>query len=238
MKGMTTHEFIDQLETGNEALFRASEMQVEAFFKSNPSTEALVEHFSGRCANEHMNMVEVAQRLLEVAPTGDRKTIKLLAKQVLDEAAHFDMVANVVERITGKPVDAEALLQREAEGGSAKGASIIEDMDKEDRLALHLYQFIAEGRAHRVWQRMAEVCSDPVIAATYAKIAQDEKTHREFGRIGLEQFISSEVDQERATKLADTIRHALYEVSCLNCVEVPEARALCVDAYGPQYLKN
>ncbi|MGE4131828.1 MAG: ferritin-like domain-containing protein [Bdellovibrionales bacterium] len=237
MRGMSTNDFIGKIERENEALFQASEMQVEAFFKANPSSEALVEHFSGRCANEYMNMVEVAERLLEVAPTGDRKMIKLLARQVLDEANHFDMVAKVLERITGRPVDVEALLKRETEGGGAKGARILEEMDKEDRLALHLYQFIAEGRAHRVWQRMAEVCPDPMIAETYAKIAADEKTHREFGRMGLEQFMN-DGDQARASELADKIRHELYEVSCLNCVEVPEARALCVEAYGPQYLKH
>ncbi len=235
---MRTNEFITTLETGNEALFQASEMQVEAFFKSNPSTDALVEHFSGRCANEHMNMVEVAKNLLEVAPTGDRKTIKLLARQVLDEANHFEMVAKVLERVTGKPVNVEALLAAEASGGGAKGARILEEMDKNDRLALALYQFIAEGRAHRVWQRMAEVCPDPMIAETYGKIAQDEKTHREFGRMGLEEFITSEADMKRASDLADKIRYELYSVSCMNTVEVPAARALCVEAYGSAYLKH
>jgi hypothetical protein len=77
-----------------------------------------------------------------------------------------------------------------------------------------------------------------MIAKTYAKIAADEKVHREFGRIGLEQFISSPADEARALKLAEQIRKELYEVSCMNCVEVPEARALCVEAYGPSYLKH
>lgn len=235
---LNTQEFINQLENGNEALFQASEMQVEAFFKSNPSTDSLVEHFSGRCANEYMNMVEVAKNLVEVAQTGDRKTIKLLAQQIQDEANHFEMVAKVLERITGKPLDVQALLARESNGGGAKGARILEEMDKEDRLALHLYQFIAEGRAARVWQRMAEVCPDPMIASTYGKIAADEEVHREFGRAGLETVIRTKEDMARATELAAKIRHELYEVSCMNCVEVPEARALCVEAYGPAYLKH
>lgn len=235
---VSNHDFISNLEKNNEALFQASEMQVEAYFNSNPSKDSLVEHFSGRCANEHMNMVEVAQSLLEVAATGDRKMIKLLAKQVLDEANHFEMVAKVLEKITGKPLDVEALLASEAKGGSAKGARILEEMDKTDRLALHLYQFIAEGRAHRVWQRMAEVCPDQMIAQTYAKIANDEKAHMEFGRVGLAQSIQNADDQQRAEDLAAKIRFELYEVSCMNCVEVPEARALCADAYGSVYLKH
>lgn len=233
---MSTNEFIKELEKGNEALFQASEMQVEAFFKSNPSKEALVEHFSGRCANEYMNMVEVAERLLEVAPTGDRKAIKLLSRQVVDEANHFELVARVLEHITGTKLDIQALLNEEQKAGGAKGARILESMDKEDRLALHLYQFIAEGRAHRVWQRMSEVADDQMVSETYAKIAADEKVHREFGRIGLEQFIRTEEDKSRALELADQIRYELYKVSCGNCVEVPAARALCVEAYGDQYL--
>jgi len=154
----------------------------------------------------------------------------------LDEANHFDLVAKVLEHITGEPLDVQSLLKREDHGGGAKGAKILQQMDKEDRLALHLYQFIAEGRAHRVWQRMAEVCADPLVAQTYSKIAADEKIHQQFGRVGLEQFIHNADDKSRALELADQIRHELYKVSCLNCVEVPAARALCVEAYGPQYL--
>jgi hypothetical protein len=148
------------------------------------------------------------------------------------------MVAKVLERITGKTLDIPALLAAESEGGSAKGARILEEMDKEDRMALHLYQFIAEGRAHRVWQRMSEVSSDEMIASTYAKIAADERKHMEFGRIGLEQTLNTAADKERALQLANEIRKELYEVSCMNCVEVPEARALCVEAYGSSYLKH
>ena len=235
---MTNREFIEKLERDSEALYRASEMQVEAFFKSSPSVEALVEHFSGRCVNEYLNMVEVAQRLSTMKPTNDRKMIVLLAKQVLDEATHFDLVAQVLEKLTGKPLNVAELMNREKSGGQAKGARSLESLSEEDKLGLHTYQFIAEGRAHRVWQKMSEICSDPFIASTYKKIAEDEKFHREIGRIGLERALSSDADRQRAQALADDMRHELYEVSCMNCVEVPEARALCVDAYGNRFLKH
>ena len=234
----TTRGFIEELESKNEALYRASEMQVEAFFKSNPSTDALVEHFSGRACNEYMNMVEVAQRLATQAAHYDRKMITMLAKQVLDEAVHFDLVAQVIEKLTGQPVNVQELLAREKKADQAKGARCLERTSEDDRLGLHLYQFIAEGRAHRVWQRMAEVCADPFIASTYGRIAADEKFHHEIGRLGLERALGSEQDRARALALADEMRHELYEVSCMNCVEVPEARALCVDAYGNRFLKH
>lgn len=233
---ISTNEFIRKMEKDNEALFQASEMQVEAFFRSNPSKEDLIEHFSGRCANEHMNLIEVAKRLLEIAQNGDREKIKLLAKQVLDEANHFDLVARVVERIAGAELNTANLLETEKSGGGAKGARILESMDSQDQLALSLYQFIAEGRAARVWQRMAEVCADPMISEAYARIVRDEAVHREFGRIGLEQSLALDADRARALELADQIRYELYKVSCLNCVEVPEARALCVSSYGSRFL--
>jgi rubrerythrin len=237
MNMLSSKDFVNQMERDNEALFQASEMQVQAFFESNPSRETLVEHFSGRCANEYINMMEVAQRLLETAPQGDRKMTKLLARQVLDEADHFDLVAKVIERVSGKPVDLEALLKSEAEGGGAKGARILENMPKDDLVALYTYQFIAEGRAHRVWQRMAEVCEDPMIASTYEKIAKDERTHREFGRIGLESALNSPEMQARAAELAGQIRKELFTVSCMNCVALPEAKALVEKAYGPRFLQ-
>jgi rubrerythrin len=161
--------------------------------------------------------------------------LKKIAKQILDEAVHFDLVAKVLEHLTGKEVDVQALLNSEAEGGGAKGARILENISKEDRLALHLYQFIAEGRAHRVWQRMADVCADPMIAKTYQKIANDERGHREFGRQGLSEVLKTEADQQRAMKLAQEIRLELYNVSCSNCVEVPAARQMVVEAYGPAF---
>lgn len=235
---LTSKEFVKSLEHGNEALFMASEMQVEAFFKSNPSKGTLVEHFAGRCANEHANMVEVAERLVASAPSADPKMLKLLARQIMDEADHFELVAKVIERINGSPVNLEQLIAAESEGGSAKGARILENMEKNDLLALYTYQFIAEGRAHRVWQKMADVCEDQMISSTYQKIAQDEKMHREFGRVGLESLLNTPELQARAKKLADEVRKELYEVSCMNCVEVPAARAMMVEAYGSSYMKQ
>jgi rubrerythrin len=229
--------FVRELEERNEPLFQASEMQVEAFFRSEPSNEVLVEHFTGRCVNEYMNMVEVAKRLLETADTTDRESVKLLGRQVVDEADHYDRVAKIVEHLTGEPLNVAAVLTSEMNGGSAKGARVLQKLGADDALGLSTYQFIAEGRAHRVWQRMAEVCEDPLIASSYQKIANDEKFHRDIGRRSLEMLATSEADRKRVAALADQMRHELYEISCMNTVEVPEARQLCIDAYGPQFSK-
>ena len=39
---MNAQDFVKKLGADNEALFKASEMQVETYFNSNPSTEKLV----------------------------------------------------------------------------------------------------------------------------------------------------------------------------------------------------
>jgi hypothetical protein len=45
---MDSKQFVAKVAQENEALFAASDMQVEAFFNSNPTQEQLVEHFVGR----------------------------------------------------------------------------------------------------------------------------------------------------------------------------------------------
>ena len=53
---MNAKQFVKQMKEDNQALFTASEMQVEAYFNSKPTQEQLVEHFVGRMVNERMNM--------------------------------------------------------------------------------------------------------------------------------------------------------------------------------------
>ena len=55
-KIMDSLDFVKSLKVANEPLFKASEMQVEAYFASNPSKEKLVNHFIGRMVNERMNL--------------------------------------------------------------------------------------------------------------------------------------------------------------------------------------
>jgi rubrerythrin len=230
------HSFVSAIAAQNEALFRASEMQVEAFFKANPSKADMVDHFRGRCMNEYRNMEEVASRLLRLSGSLPRDMVRNLAKQVLDEATHFDMVANVIEHLTGEKVDMDALSQ-ERDLGQAKGVRCLEEFDENDLLALYTYQFIAEGRAHRVWQKMSEIIEDNYISRAYAKIAKDELFHSNIGKKGLEMLASDPESQARALELADQMRKQLYDVSCSNTKEVPAARALCVEAYGSAYLQ-
>ena len=229
---MQVKQFVAKLAQDNEALFQASEMNVEAFFASNPSKEALVEHFTGRMVNERMNMVEIATKVANAPADTTVEMLALLSKQALDEANHFRMVKEVIEHMTGETVDVAAAIANEEAKPTAKGAALLEKYEAQnDPLALAAYQFIAEGRAERVWNKMAECIQDEFIATTYAKIAKDEGFHSNIGARSLLLLATDEATQARVEQIARTMRMDLFAVSCMNTTATPEAVKLMSAAY-------
>ena len=229
---MQVKQFVAKLAQDNEALFQASEMNVEAFFASNPSKEALVEHFTGRMVNERMNMVEIATKVANAPADTTVEMLALLSKQALDEANHFRMVKEVIEHMTGETVDVAAAIAHEEANPTAKGAALLAKYEAQnDPLALAAYQFIAEGRAERVWNKMAECIQDEFISTTYAKIAKDEGFHANIGARSLELLATDEATQARIEQIARTMRMDLFAVSCMNTTATPEAVKLMSAAY-------
>lgn len=230
---MNSKQFVAKMAQDNEALFLASEMQVEAYFNSNPSKEQLVEHFIGRMVNERMNMVEISAKVANAPADTSSEELALLSKQALDEANHFRMVKEVIEHITGETLDVASAIADEAAAPTAKGAALLAKYEAEnDPLALAAYQFIAEGRAERVWHKMAECIQDEFISTTYAKIARDEGFHSNIGRRSLEILATDEATQARIEEIARTMRMDLFAISCMNTTALPEAQELVSEAYG------
>jgi len=230
---MNSKQFVKQLGQDNDALFTASEMQVDAFFKGKPKKDELIEHFTGRMVNERMNMVEISDKIANLPANADPKEARLLSKQVLDEAKHFDMVKEVIEHIQGSPVNVEEAIAREEANPTAKGADLLEKYDAQNNpIALALYQFIAEGRAEVVWNKMAEVIDDDYIANRYAKIARDEGFHSKIGRNQLEKLCEKPFTQACVMIMAKQFRKDLFEISCMNTTALPEAKKLVEDAYA------
>ena len=229
---MNSKEFVAKLAQDNESLFKASELNVEAYFASNPSKEALVEHFIGRMVNERMNMVEISNKVAAAPASMPAEELALLTKQALDEANHFRMVKEVIEHITGERLDVEAAIASEQAKPTAKGAALLEKYEAEsDPLALAAYQFIAEGRAERVWNKMAECIQDEFISTTYAKIARDEGFHSNIGRRSLELLAIDEATQARVEQIARTMRMDLFAISCMNTTATEEAKKLMAVDY-------
>jgi rubrerythrin len=230
---MTGKQFVAQIKSENEALFKASQMNVKAYFDSKPSQEALVEHFIGRMVNERMNMVEISKQIAELPADTDPVELQLLSQQAHDEAVHFRLVKEVIEHIQGAPVDVAAAIAAEAQADTAKGASLLAKYEATtDAAALAAYQLVAEGRAEAVWNQMAECIADPFISGAYAKIAKDEGFHSSIGARKLEQLAGDAETQARVATLVAQMRKDLFEISCKNTTEVVAAKELVAEAYG------
>jgi len=230
---MDSKQFVAKIVADNQALFKASQINVKAYFDSKPAQQELVDHFIGRMVNERMNMVEISQAIATMPADADPVELQLLTQQAADEAVHFRLVKEVIEHIQGSPVDVEAAIAREAAKPTAKGAGLLAKYDAEsDPIALAAYQLVAEGRAEAVWNQMAECIEDEFISGAYAKIAKDEGFHSKIGARKLEQLVTTPEAQARAFALVEAMRKDLYEISCKNTVAAEAGKELVADAYG------
>jgi rubrerythrin len=230
---MYAKKFVQKIIKDNQALFRASQHNVKAYFDSKPAKEELIEHFIGRMVNERMNMVEISQAIANMPADADPVELQLLTQQAHDEAVHFRLVKEVIEHIQGSPVDVEAAIAREAAKPTAKGAGLLAKYGaQDDAAALAAYQLVAEGRAEAVWNQMAECIEDEFISKAYAKIAKDEGFHSKIGARALEKLVTTEDEQVRIEALVAQMRYDLYEISCKNTTAAEDGKKLVADAYG------
>lgn len=229
---MDAKQFVNKVRLDNEALFRASELMVKAYFDSKPAQEELVEHFVGRMVNERMNMVSVAEAVAAADANTDPEELTMLSKQVMDEAVHFRLVKEVIEHITGNAVDVKEAIAQETAKPTAKGASLLSKYGQVDDVVLSTYQLIAEGRAERNWDMMANCIEDEFIASRYARIARDEGFHATIGARKLEKLCADPEVQARVEILARQMRQDLYDVCCANSMPTEEARQVFEAAYN------
>jgi rubrerythrin len=230
---MDAKQFVKKLVEDNQALFKASQHNVKEYFDSKPAQEELVEHFVGRMVNERMNMVEISQAIAQMPADTPTEELELLTRQAQDEARHFRMVKEVIEHMTGQPLDVAAAIAAEAAKPTAKGAGLLAKYGAEnDAVALAAYQLVAEGRAEAVWNQMADCIEDEFISTSYAKIARDEGFHANIGGWKLEKLAQDEATQQRVEVLVAKMRKDLYDISCRNTVAAEAGKQLVADAYG------
>jgi rubrerythrin len=230
---MDAKQFVKKLVEDNQALFKASQHNVKEYFDSKPAQEELVEHFVGRMVNERMNMVEISQAIAQMPADTPTEELELLTRQAQDEAKHFRMVKEVIEHMTGQPLDVAAAIAAEAAKPTAKGAGLLAKYGAEtDPAALAAYQLVAEGRAEAVWNQMADCIEDEFISTSYAKIARDEGFHANIGGWKLEKLAQDEATQQRVQALVVKMRRDLYDISCRNTTTAAAGKQLVADAYG------
>ena len=230
---MDAKQFVKKLVEDNQALFKASQINVKAYFDSKPDQDVLVEHFVGRMVNERMNMVEIANAIATMPADTPTEELELLTRQAQDEAKHFRMVKEVIEHMTGQPLDVAAAIAAETAKPTAKGAGLLAKYGAETAPgALAAYQLVAEGRAEAVWNQMADCIDDEFISTSYAKIARDEGFHSNIGGWKLEKLAQDEATQQRVEALVVKMRQDLYDISCRNTVAAEAGKQLVADAYG------
>jgi rubrerythrin len=230
---MDAKQFVKKLVEDNQALFQASQHNVKEYFDSKPPQAELVEHFVGRMVNERMNMVEIANAVAAMPADTPTEELELLTRQAQDEAKHFRMVKEVIEHMTGQPLDVAAAIAAEAAKPTAKGAGLLAKYGAEnDAVALAAYQLVAEGRAEAVWNQMADCIEDEFISTSYAKIARDEGFHANIGGWKLEKLAQDEATQQRVEVLVSKMRRDLYDISCRNTTAAAAGKQLVADAYG------
>ena len=230
---LTGKQYVDKLAEENEALFRASELQIKHYYEVNKDTDELIDNFTGRMVNERMNMEEISREVAAMPAGTDPEKLVLLSKQAHDEAKHFQFVKEVVEYLTKKPINMQEAVESHASRQHQKGAALIKKYNcNSNPLMLAVYQYVAEGRAARNWAMMAECIEDPFIASRYAKIAKDETFHATIGKMELEKLCDSQDAQDEIDAMINDFRRDLFQVTCAKTGMLPESKKLMEEAYA------
>jgi len=221
---LTPKQFTEKLAQDCEPLYQFHERSVKSYFESKPSKEDMIEYFSRRMINERMNCVQISKRVGALSVNTSAKEMFLLSKQAFDEAKHFMYVKEIVEDMLGHELDVEATLEKirqkqlsDANTETIRPAELLERFEcADDPIALAVYQYIAEGMAHRNWLMQAECAPNELIRTKYAEIAADEKFHASLGRHSLEQLVIDEDAQMKAARLAEQFIEILWDLRCIK----------------------
>ena len=229
---LTAKEFVANLEADNEALFRASELQIKHYYDNVTDKDELIDNFTGRMVNERMNMEEISKEVAALPAGTDPEKLILLSKQAHDEAKHFQFVKEVVEYLKGEEIDMQEAVESHAKRLNQKGAAMIKKYNcNSNPLMLGLYQLLAEGRAARNWAMMAECIEDPFISSRYAKIAKDESFHATLGRMELEKLCDTQEAQDEINSVINDFRKDLFAITCAKTGTLEESAKL-MEAYA------
>mgnify|MGYP003112469509 FL=1 len=224
---LTAKEFVAKLEKDNEALFRASELQIKHYYENVTDKDELIDNFTGRMVNERMNMEEISKEIAALPAGTDPEKLVLLSKQAHDEAKHFQFVKEVVEYLKGEEINMQEAVESHAKRLHQKGAAMIKKYNcNGNPLMLALYQLLAEGRAARNWAMMANTIEDKFISSRYARIAKDETFHATIGRMELEKLCETQEAQDEINAVINDFRKDLFAITCSKTGTLEESAKL------------
>jgi hypothetical protein len=220
---LTAKQFTAKIAQDCESLFQVHENSVKSYFDNKPSREEMIGYFSRRMINERINCIQLARRVSKCELDTSPEDMFILSKIAHDEAKHFWFLKEIVEDLSGHEADVAAIQESIRQEQLASGeddvrpAELLEYFEcSEDPLALAVYQYIAEGLAHRNWAMQAKCAPNKLIADRYAEIARDEKFHASVGRASLEKLLVDEATQIRAQALTDQFVEVLWKLKCIR----------------------
>jgi len=231
-------EFLDDLWESVMPLHRVAEIQTRQFFAERGTDKKELESFFHiRLSNERMNMVELSKKVAELDPLTDPEECRLLSKQAWDEAEHYRIVYEILEHLTGETPNLKEIWKTHGKTDVRMGATLIQKYEAHNNpIMMHLYQYIAEGRASTVWSTMAECAGDEFIMKRYDRVARDEKFHSNIGRLMLEKLCVTEEAQQEALSYVNEMIWDLFECSCTSLGDFKtasdEVQKIMLEAYG------
>ena len=220
---LSPKEFTNKLAQDCEPLYQFHEQSVKSYFEAKPSKEEMIGYFSRRMINERINCIQLSKRVSKCDMNTAPEDMFLLSKQAHDEAKHFWFLKEIVEDMLGHEADVAVIdagirqAQLNSNTETIRPAELLERFEcSEDPVALAVYQYIAEGMAHRNWVMQAECAPNKLIADKYAEIAKDEKFHASLGRAELEKLVVDSEVQIRAQALAEQFIEVLWDLRCIK----------------------
>ena len=220
---LSPKEFTNKLAQDCEPLYQFHEQSVKSYFEAKPSKEEMIGYFSRRMINERINCIQLSKRVSKCDMNTAPEDMFLLSKQAHDEAKHFWFLKEIVEDMLGHEADVAAIdagirqAQLNSNTETIRPAELLERFEcSEDPVALAVYQYIAEGMAHRNWVMQAECAHNKLIADKYAEISKDEKFHASLGRAELEKLVVDSEVQIRAQALAEQFIEVLWDLRCIK----------------------
>lgn len=227
MELMDARDFVKDLDSREIPFYKACELLITEFFNSNISRDQLILTIKQRCYNEFMAAETFADELTKFGYELDRGLYILIARQVEDEATHYDLLAKVIEDLTHTRLDPKDLspTQVQKQLGYA-GTDVLSHM---------AFRFCAEGRSAFLASLMIKISEKlqlGAMASAYRVIERDEVFHKKIADIGLEMFAKTEADQRRISNEVAVARKRafgnFYDIYGPN----QKAKEIFEEAYG------
>lgn len=189
---MDARDFVKELDSREIPFYKACELLITDFFSSNIPKDQLIRAIKQRCYNEFMAAETFADELARFGYELDRGLYILIARQVEDEATHYDLLARVIEDLTHEQLDPKNLSPTQVQKKLGYAGN--------DVMSHMAFRFCAEGRSAFLASLMIKISEKlelGAMASAYRVIERDEVFHKKIADIGLEMFAKTEEDQNR-----------------------------------------